>query len=446
MYKYSRFNHLSEHEGSKYCFNFLSGSLIVLKEEHFELVKNKTNLEFLRQNNPELFEVLKEQRIILEEDVNELHILKFRNNRDVYLTQNFRLTILPTLDCNLKCWYCYEQHVKGSISEDIQNRIVLLLEKKIKEKSLSSLELDWFGGEPLLEFNKVVYPLSKKIMSLVKKNDIHFNHHITTNGFLLDEEIIKKLNDIDLLNFQITLDGDRELHNKIKKHNGIEETFDKTISNIILLCKVHKTARVGLRINYTHETLDSIENIIYYFPKEIRSQITVTFQIVWQIKTHNNFEQLHEKLRDLTTKFIRNGYLSNFSYFNLKTGFNCYADRFHQAVVSTNGDVYKCTARDFALKTNSDGYLNENGDIEWNNKIFRRFNKATFDNDECLDCEYTPICLGPCSQKLLELEKGKKIRDICGYEYWELFIKDFAANFIRNNYSTFLKIKKEFYV
>ncbi len=116
------------------------------------------------------------------------------------------------------------------------------------------------GGEPLLYFDEIVYPISKKINDLCKRNNINFNNMITTNGYLMNENIMKKFNSINLRNFQITLDGDENEHNKIKKTKNNEKTYKKTIENILKLIDLNKNIHLLLRINYTENNYNSLSN------------------------------------------------------------------------------------------------------------------------------------------------------------------------------------------
>ena len=79
---------------------------------------------------------------------------------------------------------------------------------------------------------------------------------------------------------------------------------------------------------------------------------------------------------------------------------SCYADKKNHATINYNGDLFKCTARDFETK-NREGFLDENGNLVWNEKYDVRLN-SKFKNKPCLDCRILPICNGGCSQQALE--------------------------------------------
>ena len=81
---------------------------------------------------------------------------------------------------------------------------------------------------------------------------------------------------------------------------------------------------------------------------------------------------------------------------------SCYADKRYQATINYNGEVFKCTARDF--KDNSgEGRLDGNGSIVWNEKYEKRLN-SKFKNAPCKECCILPLCGGGCTQQALEHE------------------------------------------
>lgn len=87
---------------------------------------------------------------------------------------------------------------------------------------------------------------------------------------------------------------------------------------------------------------------------------------------------------------------------------SCYADKRNSATINYNGDIYKCTARDFT-KANRAGYINEEGELVWENDYLTKRMDVKFKNKPCLTCKIMPLCNGGCSQHALEsLIQGKE--------------------------------------
>jgi radical SAM protein with 4Fe4S-binding SPASM domain len=94
----------------------------------------------------------------------------------------------------------------------------------------------------------------------------------------------------------------------------------------------------------------------------------------------------------------------------------CYADLEGQVVINYDSKIYKCTARDFKEEY-SYGELLQNGEIKWNIPLLsKRLGNSTFENKFCLRCNLLPVCMGPCSQKMVEFPEN----------YDEKFFKKFC--------------------
>lgn len=192
------------------------------------------------------------------------------NKTSTYGNKSYTIFINPTLECNFRCWYCYEEHNNGYMSEDIIEKIKLHIKHKVEKREFNQLNLGWFGGEPLLYFDKVVYPISKYVKQLMEENNIPFHNSITTNAYCINDDMIEKMQEIGLRYFQITLDGNRERHNKIRNSAG-KPSYDIIIKNIIKICQKLNNASVTLRINYDDVTLKkNVEEILSEFPNFIR--------------------------------------------------------------------------------------------------------------------------------------------------------------------------------
>ena len=92
------------------------------------------------------------------------------------------------------------------------NNIKKLIDNILRNGNLKHFDLSWFGGEPLMYFEEVVYPISSYLLKRSNECGITFSNSITTNGFLLNPSMIKKCVEINLNHYQITLDGNRDMY------------------------------------------------------------------------------------------------------------------------------------------------------------------------------------------------------------------------------------------
>lgn len=378
-------------------YNCRTERLIVLEPALADLLRSN-DIEILRYRHPDFFSCLQNNEFILEDNENEAErIVEDWRCSDTDI-RTFSLFINPTLDCNMRCWYCYEKHLDNSImSQDVYCSIMRLLHSKVYDGKLEKLHISWFGGEPLLAFDEIVFPLLNDVSNLCGLNNIAFDVSFVTNGTLINDNIIQKLARIGTsrpMLFQISLDGNRDFHNRVKHLDGVG-SYDCVLQNIHTILKADM--ELTLRLNMTHVNIDTFVDIIDdldNLPESSKKNMIIDIQRVWQDLTSqrsSDFSKKQEGFRDI---LIRAGYKVN----ELKhiDPSRCYADKDNCIVVNYNGDLFKCTARDF-LKQNREGVLNDDGTLVWNRKRELR-DSIKYGNEVCRDCRIYPLCHGGCSQ------------------------------------------------
>ena len=168
--------------------------------------------------HPTFFAYLVERGFLLEDHVDESREVIAEWEREDANRSVYNIIINPTMDCNMRCWYCYEKHEKGSVmSDEMVETVLRFIEKKVQSPELKQLNLSFFGGEPLLYYTRKVLPLLKKISSLCNERQVKLQLSFTTNGYLLTQKLLESLKELEAVvsvSFQITIDGNEELHNK----------------------------------------------------------------------------------------------------------------------------------------------------------------------------------------------------------------------------------------
>lgn len=414
MYKLSTYNYIIPKDDRMIYFNGISGQVFSLNtEEHNRIQELFKDLISFEIEYTSVFSQFQKWGFIIDQSTDEIDLIRYKNRMEVYNYKAYKLVINPTLECNFSCWYCYEKHPQGYMSPETIEKVKKHISYMVEEDRITALNLSWFGGEPLLYFDEVIYPISLYAKEICQRNKIPFSNGATTNASKINPEMVDKINAIDMSHFQITLDGDEKRHNKIRNEQG-EPSFQHIVDNINLLCEKVKEAKITLRLNYDEKTLNDcdLENMFKSFPEKNRKKISTNFQRVWQTHSKNTGENatrihLHKTCSNL-------GFSSSpiANRFNLGGFHKCYADRLYHAEINYDGKVYQCTAQAYADKHVA-GKLLEDGRIIWNSdKIAKRLGKATFENDMCLVCKYLPLCMGPCSQRIIETPK-EQLHEIC---------------------------------
>lgn len=396
--KHSKYIIPYKEQDELYIYHQISESLLKVDESLYN-----TLLEDKITDLPEEFQViLKEKGFIIPQKMDESIFIKYGNLKTRYQGDILRVTILPTLNCNFKCWYCYEQHYPSKLSEEGIIAIKTFIINEAIQKKIKRIELDWFGGEPLLYFDKIIFPISIEIKEWAKENEVQFVNMITTNGSLITQERISLMNNINLRSFQITFDGDKEYHNKVRFSPKLVNSFDVILNNIHTLCRGIYDINMDVRINYTMENINSIETLLDRFDKDIRKFISISMHIVWQES---------EKIIDLSPKVQKIKKLASNMGFKIPAikSFNrkcttCYTENTEQFVINHDLNVYKCTARDFTGDF-SIGKILDNGSFMPNSLYFKYYTTSSpVLNDNCIQCDLLPSCLnsGSCLQKKIE--------------------------------------------
>jgi uncharacterized protein len=192
----------------------------------------------------------------------------FRSIRDD--AQQMKVTVLTTLQCNFACDYCFQgDHGDHNLfaqkmSLEEAARVVAWIETRLDALHPSRLILTLFGGEPLLNL-PVAYYLAEKCHAACTARGIEQKITIITNGLLLTEEVVDRLLPFGLLGVKITLDGDRDTHNRLRPLRGKQGTFDRIIENM---------KRVGHKIpltvggNFDETSVDSYPALLDFLREQ----------------------------------------------------------------------------------------------------------------------------------------------------------------------------------
>lgn len=167
-------------------------------------------------------------------------------------------------DCNLMCEYCFASKGSYKVAKSLMPAEVAFKAVDFVVNSSGTrgnVEIDFFGGEPLLNFDvvKETVEYAKKVEERSGKN-IHFT--ITTNGMLLDDEKIKYIND-NMDNVVISIDGRKEVHDAIRYDGAHNVTYDRILNNALKLVKERKGKSYFIRGTFTSRNLDFSKDVFH---------------------------------------------------------------------------------------------------------------------------------------------------------------------------------------
>ena len=166
-------------------------------------------------------------------------------------------------DCNLSCRYCfaqegeYHQNRRELMSYEVGKRALDFLVEN--SGSRHNLEVDFFGGEPLMNF-EVVKKLVEYGRSIEEKYDKKFRFTLTTNGVLLDDEILEYANK-EMGNLVLSIDGRREIHDKMRPFRGGQGSYDVIVDKFKKAAKSRDQMNYYVRGTFTRNNLDFSEDV-----------------------------------------------------------------------------------------------------------------------------------------------------------------------------------------
>src|SRR5688572_17615345 len=152
-------------------------------------------------------------------------------------TEQLRVTVLTTLQCNFACDYCFQgdhgdyNKFAEKMSLETASQVVAWIEERLDTLRPEKFVLTLFGGEPLLNL-PVAYYLAERCKELCVERGIQPGLSLITNGLLLTPEVVDRLVACGLYGVKITLDGDRDTHNRMRPLRGRQGTFDRIVENV----------------------------------------------------------------------------------------------------------------------------------------------------------------------------------------------------------------------
>lgn len=393
-------------EGNYIILNTLNQQYLKVPKNNFEQFFNVFKNESIEYDcNNIILRQLFVKGFYVEEGEDLSKIVNLKLNTHIYSQDWLYITILPTNYCNFRCIYCYETPKPQVMSNETENSIISFLDKNIK--FYRYVRLNWFGGEPLLEKERVIR-MTEKINNLCKKYGKPLIGLISTNGYDLDLETFKKLISNRILSYQICLDGNKISHNQQRPHYKNNDSYEKILHNLIQIKQNVKssTFKIGIRANmtplvekYLNEHLDILSQ---YFANDKRFNIYFQGVRNWggaRIEKNNveiisDEEEYYKKWYDIA--FEKGFYSAESLEFAPVYGL-CEANLKNGFLFNFDGVVQKCSLASYNPlyeNINNIGYIDKDGKMIINqSKLSRWIVKKKIDN-KCYDCYIYPLCCG----------------------------------------------------
>jgi uncharacterized protein len=303
-------------------------------------------------------------------------VAQFRESFDpAYLN----LFILPTEHCNFRCTYCYEDFKLGRMSPEVVRGVKRLLSKRLP--SLHTLDVSWFGGEPLLAM-PVIEEVSEHILGLTgsSSHPVTYRATITTNGYRLDLPTIRRLVTLGVTESQVSLDGLAQTHDRTRRRSDGVGTFERIWSNLVSLRDSDVPFKILLRVHFSPDNYSEIDELVSTLNSEFSGdpRFTVFFKSIARLGSANDKSLVifTGAAAGVAKRSLQSRLDSGFAVFEdapVEAGTAagiCYAAKPNSLVIRSNGTVGKCTVA-LSDDRNVVGRLTEDGNLDIDQRKLR---------------------------------------------------------------------------
>lgn len=413
----SRYSHFFTRNGGNFLYSALTNSFYKVSDDTMQLlraIKKGTCVE--DEESREGVKQLRAMRVLQSEQEDDLMLERMELVQRIqdYDRSQMGLTICPTLTCNLRCPYCFEQNKPAGMM-DVKTADTIV--KFIKgHKFAKTFSISWFGGEPLLGLGIMAH-----ILEAVKSIDeVKFaGHGIITNATMLDSEAIKLFQQHPLGSMQVTLDGDRATHDTKRMTANGEGTFDRILANVDNFVKACPQTHVSFRVN-----VDNTNSAEYFDVAQMlrerygeKSNVSVYPGILRANRgcENENFFTTKDHLA-FSRRLVEHGDVS-YSYPQaLSKG--CCATSINDYVIGPMGELYKC----WEHVGKPDSIIGNIADEEQRNEtLLNRYmlHGNCFDDLECRKCGMMPICSGGCPDRRVSNKFCNESNELCSLHHDE---------------------------
>ena len=352
----------------------------------------------------ELLELTEEGQLFAP-DIYENYVFDFKKRQTVVKA----LCLHIAHDCNLACRYCF-----AGEGEYHGHRALMSLE--VGKKALDflvansgnrvNLEVDFFGGEPLMNWD-VVKGIVEYGRSLEEPHNKKFRFTLTTNGVLLNDEIMEFANR-EMANIVLSIDGRKEIHDKMRPFRGGQGSYDLIVPKFQKVAESREQTRYYVRGTFTHNNLDFSRDVLHLADlgfQQISVEPVVAKPTDSYALTEEDLPKLMEEYDKLAVEMLRRrreGKPFNFFHFMIDLeGGPCVAKRLsgcgsgtEYLAVTPWGDLYPCHQfvgdEKFLMGNVEEGVLRE--DIRDEFKCCNVYAK-----EKCKNCFAKFYCSGGCA-------------------------------------------------
>jgi uncharacterized protein len=389
--------------------NFATGAFCVVDEAQGRVLASVAGLSvpfaIPAALQPELAERLLDLGFLLTGDQAAQYDARVRGVVARSLQRSHGLIVMPTAKCNYRCTYCYETFEQGRMKPDDADALSRAIARLGAEAP--QFALGFFGGEPLMCAD-LVLRFSREAFGLMARRGLPYAASVSTNGHYLSPDLFDSLIDAGVVSYQISLDGDRDLHDSQRVTVAGGATFDRVLGNLrqmaatsnrfscVVRCNVRAHDRARILALFDEPALASLKD---------DRRFLIDVHTIWasdrqEIAAADPGTCLSGVTRNLDLFFVNNelenrGFRTiSYSHGPSLLSSACYAGKPNWFVVGPDLALYKCTVA-FDRDDNKVGKIDPSGTLLVDDSKNRLWTASNLETDAgCGSCHYRVPCGG----------------------------------------------------
>lgn len=429
--KASNYNFEGETDvGELALYNSKTGAIAFIESEREAIARAILRHPNAHEADGELRQWMADMSFLVSEDTDELADIRAWHERYRLADNLINITLLPAEACNFKCPYCFVYSQRNKfMAQWVYDAVLTFLEARFRRQTDDQLavSVSWFGGEPLLATTNIV-AFMHRLNGLVRKykGRVTLRSSLSTNGYTLTRATFETLLESGVDEFQVTLDGDRDTHDKLRILKNGRPTFDAIYSNLREVSKmdVNVQFRFAVRANFLRSNIESMMRLLERFQGDFGcdDRFSIYYRPVYNFETTRSdidavspaictLREGIELQNRLAIAVMKASFANQDHYFRLFDPLPrpvyswCNAERENAFIVGADGSIFLCDT----FITDVDqrlGVIDRAGQIRLKHSA-SQWRLSVFEDERCtacLNCKLLPVCLGGCIR--IRVQKG----------------------------------------
>lgn len=363
------------------------------------------------------------ERALEKLNIEQIGIVKELRNCS---TLNIVFTI--TSECDLRCAYCFENHLqRESMSLETAIKLLENIKKYIENNQIKVVECILFGGEPMLN-QELLEWFTCELNTYCKNNNIGLSMLLTTNGIIFNKCLMEKLASNGVAGVQLSFDGTELINNRRRcpKDNKCNP-YKEIMNNINKFVEIFNV--VSIKYNFDKDNSDEYPAFLNDLKKvvgEHKDKVSIILETINETPFDEYGMAYDITGKELALQFVKMVKITiemGFKYVTRIFVSPCMHTSQNSYLIDTRGEAYSCISS-FGIEEFKLGNFTENIN-EISVRKRNEFNKVEKIKKHCSKCSYVPLCWGGCAYVLKT--SGKDIcKDLqCRKNYFDTLIQTF---------------------